>query len=662
MCYFHALFHKQMHKADIPRKTIYRLSIYNRALQRLRENSVATVSSEALATAAGVKPTQLRKDLDTHRQRDTEYQRLVRLRADGEARMKVLNEEISTMKKNRVELKRRLEAESKKREEWRVTNNRELARLRKEARAAQIEAVQQAAGATDLDGALTRARTLLAGEPGEVLVFTDGSGPGNVARASNSVARLLATGSALIPRSVGVATPANLVVTDARYGDGLEGGTVTLTVRNYGSNAVESPATVELPDVARMTVFVQAPGAAKGAPGEATSAVTVPRQAAGGVAVVTVADPGLLLDDARYFHLPRVGQSRVLVVDGDPGSSPTKSEVYFLERALAPFAGAGAALAVVAPAGALQLAEGKDRVAVLANLGDPTQLAPTLVDFVRGGGALVLSVGDNVSASVWNSALSSLLPAPLTRTRDLVSLEADEGMPLVAPELGIDLFEPFDRGGRLGFERIRSRRIFAVEGYSDSEDVRTLLRYQGGAPALIERRIGAGRVLLWTSTIDVGWSNFPLQSTYAPFWARLVAWLGGEVGSAASRMNGEVGEPLSVSVPAGESFEVTGPKGERVGVSRLPGAVAFTPETPGAYAIGRSDEPPVAWVAVNTPASESDIRADESFEEAKARIDPERARREVPLDALLVLVAAVALVAAAWLGAAPIEDREELPS
>ena len=50
-------------KSDIPRKTIYRLSIYNRALQRLRENKVQTVSSEALAKAAGVKPTQLRKDL-----------------------------------------------------------------------------------------------------------------------------------------------------------------------------------------------------------------------------------------------------------------------------------------------------------------------------------------------------------------------------------------------------------------------------------------------------------------------------------------------------------------------------------------------------------------------------------------------------------------------
>ena len=52
-----------MQKSDIPRKTIYRLSLYNRALQRLRDNGAGTVSSEALATAAGVKPTQLRKDL-----------------------------------------------------------------------------------------------------------------------------------------------------------------------------------------------------------------------------------------------------------------------------------------------------------------------------------------------------------------------------------------------------------------------------------------------------------------------------------------------------------------------------------------------------------------------------------------------------------------------
>jgi redox-sensing transcriptional repressor len=52
-----------MSKLIIPRKTVYRLSLYYRALQRAKANQVDTVSSAALAKAAGVKPTQLRKDL-----------------------------------------------------------------------------------------------------------------------------------------------------------------------------------------------------------------------------------------------------------------------------------------------------------------------------------------------------------------------------------------------------------------------------------------------------------------------------------------------------------------------------------------------------------------------------------------------------------------------
>ncbi len=50
-------------KPDIPRKTVYRLSIYQRCLQKLKVNGVETVSSEALSKAAGVKSSQLRKDL-----------------------------------------------------------------------------------------------------------------------------------------------------------------------------------------------------------------------------------------------------------------------------------------------------------------------------------------------------------------------------------------------------------------------------------------------------------------------------------------------------------------------------------------------------------------------------------------------------------------------
>ncbi len=54
---------KKIVKQEIPRKAIYRLSVYLRCLQRLKANEIRTVSSEALAKAARVKSTQLRKDL-----------------------------------------------------------------------------------------------------------------------------------------------------------------------------------------------------------------------------------------------------------------------------------------------------------------------------------------------------------------------------------------------------------------------------------------------------------------------------------------------------------------------------------------------------------------------------------------------------------------------
>jgi redox-sensing transcriptional repressor len=54
---------KKPNRPEIPRKTVYRLSLYLRCLARLKDNKIRTVSSETLAKVAGVKPTQLRKDL-----------------------------------------------------------------------------------------------------------------------------------------------------------------------------------------------------------------------------------------------------------------------------------------------------------------------------------------------------------------------------------------------------------------------------------------------------------------------------------------------------------------------------------------------------------------------------------------------------------------------
>jgi redox-sensing transcriptional repressor len=50
-------------RTPISKKSIYRLSIYLRCLEQMGQRGVATVSSRTLAAEAGVKPTQLRKDL-----------------------------------------------------------------------------------------------------------------------------------------------------------------------------------------------------------------------------------------------------------------------------------------------------------------------------------------------------------------------------------------------------------------------------------------------------------------------------------------------------------------------------------------------------------------------------------------------------------------------
>ena len=54
---------KKEARTEIPRKAVYRLSVYLRCLHRLENNGIHTVSSEVLARAAGLKSTQLRKDL-----------------------------------------------------------------------------------------------------------------------------------------------------------------------------------------------------------------------------------------------------------------------------------------------------------------------------------------------------------------------------------------------------------------------------------------------------------------------------------------------------------------------------------------------------------------------------------------------------------------------
>src|SRR5690606_2441741 len=106
---------------------------------------------------------------------------------------------------------------------------------------------------------LLEARTLLGGEAGEVLLFSDEAGPRTVLDARVELERLVGLGSAVIPRPVQATPPRNVAVTAASYGEGIEGGQVTVRVANFGPDPVEVPCEVVLPDGAHIQIFVELP-------------------------------------------------------------------------------------------------------------------------------------------------------------------------------------------------------------------------------------------------------------------------------------------------------------------------------------------------------------------------------------------------------------------
>jgi hypothetical protein len=500
---------------------------------------------------------------------------------------------------------------------------------------------------SQLGAALHEARMLLGASAGEVFVYTDEAGPALVDGAREELRRLVEKGSAVLPEPIHADPPRNVAVMDAAYGEGIEGGQVVVRVANFGPTEVESACSVTLPDGQEIPFF-----ATVGAGAEVEERVTVPPEAGGGVGRAACEDADLPFDDARYFHLPRVGASRVLVVDGDPGDTPTRSEVYFLERALSPWGAlrSGVKPDVTTPVGLSSLDPQSHRVVFLANVADPRPFGPKLVDFVRRGGSVFVAVGDNVTSDRYNDALGALLPAPLRKVRDLAD-PAEKGVPLELPDTQEPLFAPFSRGGRVSFGKVRAHRVLTLEPYTDSDDIRTLLRFEGGVPALVERKLGSGRLLLWTGTVDLGWGNLPLQAVFMPFVLRTVQYLGGDSGSAEGRFEGQVGEPVSIPLPGlAVEPEVIGPGNQPVRRQIVGSELRFTPEKPGAYSLVLENAPPLAWVAVNAPPGESDVRRYGSLARAEQELKPELFTRRVDLAPGLLVAGALLLLMQAALG------------
>ena len=142
--------------------------------------------------------------------------------------------------------------------------------------------------------------------------------------------------------------------------------------------------------------------------------------------------------------------------------------------------------------------------------------ARLLESFVNDGGGLVIVLGEGVGRNTYTGDASRLVPAPVGATADR---SRDWGGTLSYLDYGSPIFEVFSAPHSGDFS---AAKFFRYRGFESPITQGVLARFDDGGVALAEKRIGEGRVLVWTSTLDTFWNDLARQPVFLPFIHQLV--------------------------------------------------------------------------------------------------------------------------------------------
>jgi len=360
---------------------------------------------------------------------------------------------------------------------------------------------------------------------------------------------------------------------------------------------------------------------------------------------VSIERDALPEDDVRHLRVEVQRHLRVLVLDGDPRTLRRDDEVFYLEMALHPGDRPGGPAGEDSPflVTTATLDEGLPALAdfdavFLCNAKaqdlERRQIDKALREYVNAGGGLFIALGNNVDVDAYNATLADLLPQPLAVVKTqgaVVDNRSDEGRELA----------PTGNGEHLGRLDHRHPLLlpFATGRASDSlvltrfgryvllrptppnpklaSDSGTILSFETGAPALIERPVGRGRVLLFTSTIDRDWTDLPIQPAFLPLMQQSVRYLA-RAPLRESEPATLIGQPHDIKLQAGDTrVEVTLPSVQKRLFERLGGrqllSFGDTIEA-GFYRVAAATDTgawrprPAEFFVVNVDPVESDLR------------------------------------------------------
>jgi hypothetical protein len=309
---------------------------------------------------------------------------------------------------------------------------------------------------------------------------------------------------------------------------------------------------------------------------------------------VRAGSDALAADNEFHFVVAPVQPVGVVVIDRT-GSGPS---VLYLTRALAIGDTPRFETTVRQPGAVTDTDLARASVVIVNDVEVTGSLGRRLQAFVERGGGLFVAFGPRATWASDVDVLPGLAQAPVDRTRG-------DAARVGALEYTHPVFEPF-RAPRSG--DFAAARIYGYRTVMPAEGAQVLARFDGGAPALLERRVGTGRVLMWASTLDLGWNDFALKPVYLPFVHRTMRHLAGYSEPAPWLTVGQVLD-ASFGVTAGQPANgvVLTPSGSRVSLDEE-GAEVLELTEQGFYEMrGRTADTVTGVVASNVDTAESDL-------------------------------------------------------
>jgi hypothetical protein len=301
-------------------------------------------------------------------------------------------------------------------------------------------------------------------------------------------------------------------------------------------------------------------------------------------------------DNTFYFVLAPSAPVSVLIVESGDRNAPS----LYLSKALSVGKAPVFQTDVIAAGRLTPASLEKRSVIVLNDTVFPAAAAGgVLTRFVERGGGLLVVAGDK---SAWPADQQDLLPGKIGPAVDRM---AGRRGTLGYLDYSHPVFELF-KAPRSG--DFSSAHVFRYRTLTIDPAARVLARYDDGGIAAAERKVGAGRVVVWTSTLDDSWTDLAIKPVFLPLVHQLVRYLARYEQAASWLTVGQVLD-LSASSPKarGDQIIVT-PSGKRL-TQRAAGSGLLELDEQGVYEV-RSAATPAARptaIAVNLDPTEADL-------------------------------------------------------